>query len=86
VFFYPGVPRRVILAEDDLQIQFSRLDRRVVTVVQQHELRHRVREETLRRLRIDHPLDAIYRRRFHSRLLVNPAARVIRPDDILAAR
>jgi hypothetical protein len=63
-------PRRAVLAEDDPQIQFSRLDHRVVTVAQQHEPRHRARGETLRRLVVDHPLDAVYRRRFHDRLLV----------------
>ena len=72
VFFHPGVPRRAVLAEDDQQVQFSRLDHRMVPVVQQRELRHRVRGETLRRLSIDHPLDAICRRRFHGRLLIEP--------------
>jgi hypothetical protein len=49
--------------------QVSRLDHRVVAVAQQHQPRHRVRGETLRRLSIDHPLDAVCRRRLHGRLL-----------------
>ena len=69
VLVHPGVPLRAVLAEDDQQVQFSRLDHRVVTVAQQHQPRHRVRGETPRRLSIDHPLDAICRRRFHGRLL-----------------
>ena len=35
----PGVPRRAVLAGKDPQVQFSRLDHRVVAVVQQRELR-----------------------------------------------
>jgi hypothetical protein len=41
----------------------------VITVVQQHKPRHRALGETLRRLVVDHPLDAICRRQFHGRLL-----------------
>ena len=69
VFCHPGVPRRAVLARDDQQVQFSRLDHRVVAVAQQHQPRHRARRETLRRLSIDHPLDAVCRRRLHGRLL-----------------
>jgi hypothetical protein len=69
VLLHPGVPPRAVLAEEDPQVQFSRLDHRVVPVVQQRELRDCARGETFRRLSIDHPLDAICRCRFHGRLL-----------------
>jgi hypothetical protein len=69
LFLRPGFPRHVILAQDDLQVQLSGLDARVVAVAQQHEPRYRIGGETIRRLVVDHPLDAICRRRFHGRLL-----------------
>jgi len=69
LFLRPGFPRRVILAYDDLQVQLSWLDGRVVAVVQQDEPGGRARGETSRRLVVDHPLDAIHRRRLHGRLL-----------------
>jgi len=69
VFIHPRVRGREVLAEDHPQIQLSRLDHRVVTVLQQHEPRHRPRRETPRRLIVDHLLNAIYRHPLHGRLL-----------------
>jgi hypothetical protein len=65
VLFHPGRLRRAALAWEDPQVQFPRLDQRMVTVVQQRELRNCACGETLRRLSIDHPLDAVCRRRLH---------------------
>jgi hypothetical protein len=70
VLFHPGRLRRAALAGEDPQVMFPRLDQRMVTVLQQRELRNCARGETLRRLGIDHPLDAVCRRRLHICLLI----------------